>query len=65
MKKTCLTCTHWKRYIKLENNYLCMMQSRSMTDIYTGTKDSCESWKKWEHNFKKFRDSIKPKLKIA
>jgi hypothetical protein len=65
MKKVCNNCTYWKRYLKLEDNCLCSIHSRSSTDIYTGAKDSCKLWKKWEHNFKKFRDSIKPKLIIG
>ncbi len=64
-KNQCNTCTHWKRYLKLEDDCLCLVLSRSMTDIYTDAKDSCGLWKKWEHNFKKFRNSIKPKLTIG
>ena len=64
MKKICKTCTNWKRYIKLENNCLCIAHSRGNTDIYTASLDSCELWMEWKHNFKKFRDSVKPKIKI-
>jgi hypothetical protein len=64
MKKLCNTCKNWTRYLKLEDNCLCSIQSRSMTDIYTNARDSCGLYKKWEHNFKKFRNSIKPKIKI-
>ena len=65
MKKICLTCEYWKRYLKLEDNCLCSILSRGMTDIYTDAKDSCGLWKKWKHNFKKFRDNIKIKTKIG
>jgi hypothetical protein len=64
-KEICLTCEHWKRYLKLEDNCLCSIHSRSMTNIYTSARDSCELWKKFKHNFKKFRDSIKLKLTMG
>jgi len=67
MKKICLTCEHWKRYIKKElgNSCLCIVHCRENIDIYTDEKYSCKYWKEWKHNFKKFRDSIKPKTKIG
>jgi hypothetical protein len=65
MKKNCKTCEHWKRYMPLTDMRYCLIKSRLNFEVYTLPTDKCECWKKWNHNFKKFRDSIKPKTKIG
>jgi hypothetical protein len=65
MKKICNTCVYWKRYMPLTNMRLCEIKSRGNSEVYTLPKDKCNYWEYWKHNFKKFRNSIKPKIKIG
>ena len=64
MKKNCATCTNWKRYKKVTKNCYCELKSTGSIEVYTSPKEYCIFWEKWEHNFKEFRDSIRPKTKI-
>ena len=65
MKKICKTCNYWKLYLKLNNNCACMGLSSGTnpgSQLYTSENDYCKLWIK-RPSFKKFRDSIKPKIK--
>lgn len=47
MKKQCNTCTHWKRYIRLEERCLCeAISGGNYSEVYTISTDSCELWGK-------------------
>jgi len=65
MKKICNTCKYWLRYKKYNNNCYCEMQANAFREVYTHSQNTCLCWAQRDiRNYKKFRNSIKPKLKI-